>query len=102
MYQEKDVPRHFPSSATYGLTQKLAAVSSRRPRRTLAIWGLVVLVALVLAGTSLTGLTTTSHVVGATQSSKAESLYNEVVGSGSHHKATDVIVVSSKTSTASD
>src|ERR1700729_2248296 len=80
----------------------MAAASSRRPRRTLAIWGLVVLVALVLAGTSLTGLTTTSHVVGATQSSKAESLYNEVVGLGSHHKATDVIVVSSKTSTASD
>jgi putative drug exporter of the RND superfamily len=101
MYQEKDVPLHFPGSATHGLTQRLAAVSSRRPRRTLAIWGLVVLVALVLAGTSLKGLTTNSHVVGATQSSQAESLYNEVVGSGGH-KATDVIVVSSKSSTASD
>ena len=101
MYQEKDVPLHFPSSATHGLTQRLAAVSSRRPRRTLAIWGLVVLVALVLAGTSLKGLTTNSHVVGATQSSQAETLYNEVVGSGGH-KATDVIVVSSKISTASD
>jgi putative drug exporter of the RND superfamily len=101
MYQEKDVPQRFPSSATYGLTQRLAAVSSRRPRRTLAIWGLVVLLALVLAGTSLKGLTTTSHVVGATQSTQAEALYNEVVGSGSH-KATDVVVVSSKTSTASD
>ena len=101
MQQEKDSPQRFPSSAAYGLTQRMAAVSSRRPRRTLAIWGLVVLVALVLAGTSLKGLTTNSHVVGATQSSQAETLYNQVVGSGSQ-KPTDVIVVSSKTSTASD
>ena len=79
----------------------MAAVSSRRPRRMLAIWGLVVVVALVLAGTSLKGLTTTPHVVGATQSSQAEALYNEVVGSASQ-KPTDVIVVSSKSSTASD
>ena len=101
MYQEKDVPERFPSSATFGLTQRMAAVSSRRPRRTLAIWGLVVVVALVLAGTSLKGLTTTAHVVGTTQSSQAEALYNEVVGSASQ-KPTDVIVVSSKSSTASD
>ena len=101
MYQEKDVPERFPSSATFGLTQRMAAISTRRPRRTLAIWGLVVVVALVLAGTSLKGLTTTAHVVGTTQSSQAETLYNEVVGSASQ-KPTDVIVVSSKSSTASD
>ena len=101
MYQEKDVPKRFSSSAASGLTQRMAAISTRRPRRTLAIWGLVVVVALVLAGTSLKGLTTTPHVVGATQSSQAEALYNEVVGSASQ-KPTDVIVVSSKSSTASD
>jgi putative drug exporter of the RND superfamily len=101
MHQEKDVPQRFPSSPSFGFTQRLAAVSSRRPRRTLAIWGLLVLVALVLAGTSLKGLTTTSHVVGATQSSQADTLYNAVVRSASQ-KPTDVIVVSSKTSTASD
>jgi putative drug exporter of the RND superfamily len=101
MDYEKDVPKRFPSSAGLGITQRMAAVSSRRPRRTLAIWGLVVLVAVVLAGTSLKGLTSNSHVVGATQSSQAETLYNQVVGSGSQ-KPTDVIVVSSKTSTASD
>jgi putative drug exporter of the RND superfamily len=101
MYQEKDVRKRFPSSATSGLAQRLAAVSSRHPRRTLAIWGLVVLLALVLAGTSLKGLTTTAHVVGVTQSSQAESLYNSVVGSA-RAKPTDVIVVSSKSSTASD
>ena len=89
------------TSEAFGLTQRMAAASSRRPRRTLAIWGLLVLVALVLVGTSLKGLTTTAHVVGTTQSSQAEALYNEVVGSASH-KPTDVIVVSSKSSTASD
>ena len=86
---------------TFRLTQRMAAASSRRPRRTLAIWGLLVLVALVLVGTSLKGLTTGAHVVGTTQSSQAEALYNEVVGSASQ-KPTDVIVVSSKSSTASD
>ena len=86
---------------TFRLTQRMAAASSRRPRRTLAIWGLLVLVALVLATTSLKGLTTTAQVVGTTQSSQAEALYNQVVGSASH-KPTDVIVVSSKNSTTSD
>ena len=89
------------TSEAFGLTQRMAAASSRRPRRTLAIWGLLVLVALVLVGTSLKGLTTTVNVVGTTQSSKAEALYNEVVRSAGH-KPTDVIVVSSKSSTAAD
>jgi RND superfamily putative drug exporter len=85
----------------FRLTQRLAAASSRRPRRTLTIWSLLVLVALVLVGTSLKGLTSGAHVVGSTQSSQAEALYNEVVGSA-RQKPTDVIVVSSKSSTASD
>jgi uncharacterized membrane protein YdfJ with MMPL/SSD domain len=101
MFQDTDISKRFPSSPGFGLAQRMAAISTRRPRRTLAIWALVVVAALVLAGTSLKGLTSTSHVVGATQSSQAETLYNEVVGSGSQ-KPTDVIVVSSKTSTASD
>ena len=99
-HQEDVVPERSPSSATFRLTQRMAAASSRRPRRTLAIWGLLVLVALVLVGTSLKGLTTSAQVVGTTQSSQAEALYNEVVGSA--QKPTDVIVVSSKSSTASD
>ena len=101
MYREKNVLKRFPSSRSLGLTQRMAATTSRHPRRTLAIWGLVVVVALVLAGTSLKGLTTTAHVVGGTQSSQAEALYNGVVGSASQ-KPTDVIVVSSKSATASD
>ena len=85
MYQ-KDVPKRFSSSASFRLTQRMAAASSRRPRRTLAIWGLLVLVALVLAGTSLKGLTTTAHVVGTTQSAQAEALYNEVVRSAARSR----------------
>jgi putative drug exporter of the RND superfamily len=101
MDQKDDTAERFPRSATLGLTQRMAAACSRHPRRTLLVWGLAVLVALVLAGTSLKGLTTTPHVVGVTQSSQAEALYSGVAGSASH-KPTDVIVVSSKRSTASD
>ena len=73
----------------------MAAASSRRPRRTLAIWGLVVLVALVLVGTSLKGLTTSAYVVGTTQSSQAKALYDQAIGAAAGQKPTDVIVVSS-------
>jgi RND superfamily putative drug exporter len=86
---------------TFRLTQRMAVASSRRPRRTLAIWGLLVLVGLVLVGTSLKGLTTTAQVVGTTESSQAQALYDKVVPSASH-KPTDVIVVSSKSSTTND
>jgi hypothetical protein len=41
-----------------GLTERLAAASARRARLVLAIWGIAVVVALILAGTSLRGLTT--------------------------------------------
>ena len=101
IYEENHVPNRLPGTATLGFTQRMAAVSSRRPRHTFAIWGFVVLVALVLTGTSLKGLTTTAHVVGTTQSSQAEALYDRVVGSA-RQKPTDVIVVSSMKSTASD
>ncbi len=101
MQQKTRASERFPSSASFGFTQRMAAVSSQRTGRTLAIWGLLVVVALVFAGTSLKGLTTTPHVVGATQSSQAEALYDRVVGPASQ-KPTDVIVVSSMRSTASD
>jgi methylmalonyl-CoA mutase cobalamin-binding subunit len=56
-------------------------------------------VALVLAGTSFKGLTTTAHVLGTTQSSQADARYNEIVATASQ-KPADVIVVSSKNSTS--
>ena len=68
----------------------------------LAIWGIAVVVALILVGTSLRGLTTSVHVVGTTQSSQAEALYRHALGASAGQRPTDVIVVSSKSSTVSD
>jgi putative drug exporter of the RND superfamily len=88
-------------AASRGLTGRLASVSARRPRRAMLAWGLLVLLALGLAATSLHGLTSTSHVVGTTPSSRAEALYNRAIGGSAGRQPTDVIVVSSKTATAS-
>ena len=85
-----------------GLTERVAAACAARPRRTLAAWGMIVVLSLVLAGTALHGLTTSSHVVGSTQSSKAEAIYARTVGAAAGQAPTDVIVVSSKTSTVGD
>ena len=89
-------------SASTGLTERLAAASADRPRRMLLIWGAVVLVALVLVGTSLRGLTSNQHVVGMTESSQAQALYNQAIGSAANQKPTDVIVVSSNSSAVGD
>jgi hypothetical protein len=88
-----------PPAASRGLTGRLASVSARRPRRALTAWGLLVLLSLGLAATSLHGLTSTSHVVGTTPSSRAEALYNRATGGSAGRQPTDVIVVSSKTAT---
>jgi hypothetical protein len=61
-----------------------------------------VVVALILVGTSLRGLTTSVHVVGTTQSSQAEALYRQALGASAGQRPTEVIVVSSKSSTVSD
>jgi len=66
------------------------------------IWGIAVVVALILVGTWLRGLTTSVHVVGTTQSSQAEALYRQALGASAGQRPTDVIVVSSKRSTVSD
>src|SRR3984957_16835686 len=85
-----------------GLTERLAAASARRARRVLAIWGSAVVVALILIGTSLHGLTTSAHVVGTTQASQAEALYRQALGASASQRPTDVIVVSSQSSAVSD
>jgi hypothetical protein len=90
----------LPPAASRGLTGRLASASSRRPRRALLAWGLLALLSLGLAATSLHGLTSTSHVVGTTPSSRAEALYNRATGGSAGRPPTDVIVVSSKTATA--
>ncbi|MGO9668048.1 MAG: hypothetical protein ACLPS1_05605, partial [Streptosporangiaceae bacterium] len=68
----------------------------------LVIWGIAVVVALILVGTSLRGLTTSVHVVGTTQSGQAEALYRQAMGASFGQRPTDVIVVSSTGSTVSD
>jgi hypothetical protein len=45
-----------PPGALAGMTGRLATASTRRPRRVLAAWGLLVLASLALAATSLHGL----------------------------------------------
>ena len=90
-----------PPAASRGLTGRLASASALRPRRVLLAWGLLVLLSLGLAATSLHGLTSTGHVVGTTPSSQAEALYNQATGGSAGRQPTDVIVVSSKTATAS-
>ncbi|HEV3288996.1 MAG TPA: hypothetical protein VG123_08385 [Streptosporangiaceae bacterium] len=85
-----------------GLTERLASACARRARRVLAIWGIAVVVALILIGTLLSGLTTSVHVVGTTQSSQAEAMYRQALGASAVQRPTDVIVVSSTSSTVSD
>ena len=68
----------------------------------LVIWGIAVVVALILAGTLLRGLTTSVQVVGTTQSSQAEAVYRQAVGASAGQRPTDVIVVSSTSSTVGD
>jgi RND superfamily putative drug exporter len=58
-----------------GLTELLARRAAARPRRTLAVWAGVVVVALALVATSLHGLTSNSTVSGHPDSAKAESLF---------------------------
>src|SRR5208282_6286861 len=91
-----------PIPARVGLTERLGAASARRPWRTLAIWGVAVVVSVVLAGTVLHGLTTTGQVVGTTQSSQAQTLYNRVLGAAAAQQPTDVIVLSSPGATVAD
>ena len=96
------VTKRSEGRGSAGLTERLAAASARRARRVLVIWGIAVVVALILVGTSLRGLTTSAHVVGTTQSSQAEALYRQALGASAVQRPTDVIVVSSKSSTVSD
>jgi putative drug exporter of the RND superfamily len=95
-----------PASTTapgrLGVTERLAMASIRRPWRVIGAWGAAVLVSLFLAVTMLHGLTTDAHVVGPTQSSQAQALYDKALGGAVTHQPTDVIVLSSSTATVSD
>jgi RND superfamily putative drug exporter len=78
-----------------GFTERLARGCAARPRLTLALWGVAVVVALGLVATSLHGLSSQGKVVGNPESTKAKAAiakaFPEVVAS----EKQDVIVVTS-------
>jgi len=84
-----------------GLTERLARACARRPRRTLGLWGIGVLVALVLVATSLHGLSSDSHVVGSPASTKAADAIARAFPRTAAAAKSDVIVLSSKRYTVS-
>ena len=84
-----------------GLTERMAATSARRPGRTLGMWVLAVLISLAFAS-AMHGLTSDAHVVGSTESSRAEALYAQVNRGSAARVPTDAIVVHSDRTTAAD
>jgi uncharacterized membrane protein YdfJ with MMPL/SSD domain len=83
---------------TQGLTQRLARACAAHPQRTLAGWGIAVLVALVLVATSLHGLTSNAHVVGKPDSTKASDAFAKAFPPTPAQRklfVSDVVVVSS-------
>jgi putative drug exporter of the RND superfamily len=78
-----------------GLTERLARSCAARPRRTLAFWGVGVLVALALVATSLHGLTSNSSVIGSPDSTKAADAIARAFPDAAAAEKHDVIVVSS-------
>ncbi len=81
-----------------GITERLARASASRPRRTLALWGVGVLAALVLVATSLHGLTSNAHVVGTPESTKASNEIGQAfppTPAQAKLEVSDVVVVSS-------
>ena len=55
-----------------GFTERLARASAARPRLTLALWGVAVLIAFALIATSLHGLSSQGNVEGSPESTKAK------------------------------
>jgi uncharacterized membrane protein YdfJ with MMPL/SSD domain len=78
-----------------GLTERLARASAARPRRTLALWGLAVIVALGLVATSLHGLSSQGNVVGNPESTKAKDTIARAFPGVVASEKQDVIVVTS-------
>lgn len=57
-----------------GVTERLARASARKPKRTLAFWGLAVVVSFLLVGTALNGLSSDGNVSGKPESVRADNL----------------------------
>ncbi len=78
-----------------GLTERLARTCAARPRRTLAFWGVAVVVALGLVATSLHGLSSQGNVEGNPESTKAKNVIAQTFPGVVASEKQDVIVVTS-------
>ena len=87
------------ASTGEGITEALARRAAARPRRTLLLWGALVLAAVALIATSLHGLTSNSTVTGHPASAQAESLFAQAFPGP---EVTDVVVVHSDRNTVAD
>ena len=84
-----------------GVTERLARVSSRHPRRVFLAWVGAIVVGLALSLLFLPGnLTTTGHVTGNPESKQAEDLFNRLPQD--EHGVDELIVVRSPTRTVDD
>jgi uncharacterized membrane protein YdfJ with MMPL/SSD domain len=78
-----------------GLTGRLARWSAARPRLTLALWGVAVVIALALIATSLHGLSSQGNVVGTPESTKAKDTIARAFPGVVASEKQDVIVATS-------
>jgi RND superfamily putative drug exporter len=78
------------------MTERLARACAARPRRTLVLWGVTVVVALGLVATSLHGLSSNSHVVGSPESTKASDAIARAFPRFAAGLKQDVVVASSR------
>jgi uncharacterized membrane protein YdfJ with MMPL/SSD domain len=84
-----------------GFTERLARACAARPRRTFVCWGIAVVVAIGLIGTSLHGLSSNGNVIGKPESTKAADAIAQAFPQEAAAAKGDVIVVTSRRYTAS-
>jgi hypothetical protein len=76
-----------------GFTERLARTCAARPRRTLVLWGVAVVIAVALIATSLHGLSSQGNVVGNPESTKAKDAIARAFPAVVASEKQDVIVV---------
>jgi RND superfamily putative drug exporter len=83
-----------------GLTERLARGCAARPKLTLALWGVAVVVALGLVATSLHGLSSQGKVEGNPESTRAKNAIAQLFPAAVASEKADVIVIHSSRYTA--
>ena len=82
------------------MTERIAQACAAHPRRTLALWGVAVVVAMALVATSLHGLSTQAHVIGSPQSEEAINAIDKAFPQVAAQLKSDVILIRSTRYTA--